>query len=82
MAVFYYSADGDSWNECNAPTDVTDPVAVDNANSNCDILADGPDPFDIDTFTGTDAWLTPSYKCFWGGIACCNSTNCVDCIEF
>eukprot|EP00957_Ditylum_brightwellii_P210498 15365049-Ditylum_brightwellii.AAC.1 len=85
MGVFYYSTEGDSWNNgCEAPdfTDLTDPVAVADANNNCDISADGPDPFEFDTFLGTDAWLTPSDECLWGGVACRDSTGCIDRIEF
>jgi len=82
MAVFYYSTDGGNWNECNAASDVCDPVEIDSANDNCTILGDGLDVFDIPIVQGTDSWLSPSYECFWGGLSCRADTLCMDRIEF
>jgi len=82
MAVFYYSTGGGDWNECNAPSNFTDLDDIAQANANCTIIGDGPDPFNAPMFQGTDAWLTPSYECFWGGLACLDDTICMDRIEF
>ena len=65
MAVFYYSTRGDRWLECMAPTDFSDPAAIDQANTDCTIQ-----PFPD---SGSDAWLTPSDICQWGGIVCSDS---------
>jgi hypothetical protein len=62
MAVFYYSTRGDRWSQCSAPTDLTDPIAIEQANTACTIQ-----PFPD---SGSDAWLTPSDVCLWGGIVC------------
>jgi hypothetical protein len=62
MAVFYYSTDGDGWFECNAPSDFSSEEAIAEANADCDIVAAGSD--------GSDAWLTPSSECDWGGASC------------
>lgn len=61
MAVFYYSTLGDRWTQCSAPSDLDDKAAIDAANSECSIEAPGGD---------SDAWLTPSSECDWGGLAC------------
>jgi len=82
LAVFYFSTGGGTWNECNAPSNYSDPTEIAHANTNCSILGDGHDVLNAVTFQGTDAWLTPSYECNWGGLACRNSTLCLDRIEF
>lgn len=65
LAVFYYSTIGASWTQCNAPTDFESQEAIDIANANCNIT--GGD--------GTDAWLTPSSECTWGGVFCIPVAN-------
>jgi len=71
-----------SWNECNAPSNFSDPINIDQANASCSIFADGFDVFGRPTVIGSDAWLSPSNECFWGGLACSQDTLCVDRIEF
>ena len=58
----YYSLRGDRWTKCSAPSDFSDPVAIADANAKCDI--------EIIPGTGSDAWLTPSLECEWGGAVC------------
>jgi len=82
MAVFYFSTGGGSWNECNAPSNFSDPITIDQANASCSLIADGRDLFNLPTVLGSDAWLSPSNECFWGGLACINDTLCMDRIEF
>jgi len=82
MAVFYFSTGGGNWTECNAPDDVCNTTQVDEANALCTVLGDGPDVFNFDIVQDTDAWLTPSDECLWGGNACRNDTFCMDRIEF
>jgi len=62
MAVFYYSTLGDRWTQCSAPTDFASPEAIAAANANCNI-----EPL---AGSGSDAWLTPSSVCAWGGVVC------------
>ena len=54
MAVFYYSLDGDDWDECSAPTDFEDPAAVAEAKANC---------------PGTP-WLMGELECSWTFLTC------------
>jgi hypothetical protein len=61
LAVFYYSTRGDRWTQCSAPTAFNDAVSIQNANDACNIRVIGGN---------TDAWLTPSSECDWGGLAC------------
>jgi len=58
MAVFYYSTEGDDWARCNAPSNFTNPEAVDEANKNCFMAIRG------------NAWLTPGSECAWAGVIC------------
>lgn len=83
LAVFYYSTEGDDWNECSAP-DLTDPVAIANANTACTLtVTPPPDIFaTIPLTSSTDAWLTPVNECEWAGIVCNANDLCVDRIEF
>jgi hypothetical protein len=62
LVVFYYSTRGDRWLECSAPEDFRDPASIAEANANCSIQ---PLPG-----SGSDAWLTPSDACQWGGLVC------------
>ena len=87
LALFYYSTDGDDWEECSAPEDPNDANSIDEANDNCSIMttpiAGGRlNPSFLPTTEGTFAWLTPVYECEWAGITCRVDTTCVDRIEF
>lgn len=62
MAVFYYSTRGNRWLECSAPSFFNSPEATRMANENCNI-----EPI---AGSGSDAWLTPSEVCVWGGVVC------------
>ena len=64
-AVFYFSTGGGSWNQCNAPEDLG-LDAVERANEHCRIRA-ATFP---DLTSGSNAWLTASSECEWGGLAC------------
>jgi hypothetical protein len=72
-AVFYFGTRGSRWLNCNAPDDLSNPESIAAANEACTIEP-LPD-------SGSDAWLTPSSECFWGGIVCDESGNVVR-IEF
>lgn len=65
MAVFYFSTEGQRWFQCSAPSKFDDPKAITRANSNCNI--------EIEDGSGSDAWLTPSSECQWGGTECNDS---------
>jgi hypothetical protein len=65
-AVFYFSTGGGSWNQCNAPDDLDDPAEVGRANDECSVLTSTfPD-----LTSGSNAWLTATSECEWGGLAC------------
>jgi len=66
VAVFYFSTQGGGWFECSAPEDLSDPASIEEANGNCGLAVDGG---------GSDAWLTPSSECEWGGVACDGEGN-------
>jgi hypothetical protein len=72
MGVFYYSTRGNRWRQCRAPTDLSDPVAIEQSNFECNIAV---------PLGGSDAWLTPSSECNWGGLLC-NEENQVSRIDF
>jgi hypothetical protein len=72
MAVFYYSTRGDRWTQCSAPEVFDDPEAIDEANEACMI--------DVPGGQGTNAWLTPSGECTWGGLGC-NDAEVIERIE-
>jgi len=59
MAVFYYSTNGNRWDECSAPSDFSSAESIATANLNCNI----PN-------AAAWAWLTPSNECIWGGVEC------------
>ncbi len=87
LALFYFSTDGDNWEECSAPLRFDDPASIDEANDNCSVTTTpipGGDrnPAFLPTTEGTDAWLTPVYECEWAGITCRVEGECVDRIEF
>jgi hypothetical protein len=64
MAVFYFATEGGDWVECSAPLNVMDPVAVQSADDNCNMIVTG------DGIGSSNAWLSPSSECTWGGLAC------------
>ena len=87
LALFYFSTDGDNWEECSAPRRFDDQDSIDEANDNCSVATTpipGGDrnPAFLPTTEGTDAWLTPVYECEWAGITCRVDGECVDRIEF
>ena len=53
---------------CSAPTDFTNQTAIAEANAACNITVPGGQ---------SDAWLTPSPECRWGGVACNNFENVI-----
>lgn len=65
-AVFYYSTGGGGWNQCNAPSDLGNAAAVIRANEECRVRA----TTFPDLTSGSDAWMTASSECEWGGLAC------------
>jgi hypothetical protein len=66
-AVFYYSTRGNRWNQCDAPDDFSSALDVAAANARCTIE---PVPGG-----GSDAWLTGSSECRWGGVICDTAGN-------
>ena len=73
MAVFYYSTDGNDWFQCNAPSDFGSEEAIAEANANCNLVVEGSN--------SSDAWLTPSSECDWGGVAC-TASGFIDRLDF
>jgi hypothetical protein len=70
LAVFYYATEGWQWKSCKAPKDFKCEGQINQANSKCELTV-SPD-FE-ETRVGaneTNAWLTPSDECSWGGVAC------------
>lgn len=70
LAVFYYATQGYKWNSCWAPKDFACEGKIAQANRKCELSV-------TPHFEGTriggnesDAWLSPSHECSWGGIAC------------
>lgn len=88
LATFYFATNGGNWDQCNAPTDFNDPAAIQEANDNCDRVVT---PFAVPNErvgdTSSDAWLSPSNECEWGGLACWgndtpNLSLCIDQLDF
>jgi len=88
LAVFYFATNGGAWDQCNAPSDFNDPAAIEEANNNCDRVVT---PFAVPNQrvgdTSSDAWLSPSNECEWGGVACWgadtpNLNLCIDQLDF
>ncbi|KAL7521329.1 hypothetical protein ACHAWX_006010, partial [Stephanocyclus meneghinianus] len=88
LAVFYFATNGGAWDQCNAPSDFNDPAAIEEANNNCERVVT---PFAVPNQrvgdTSSDAWLSPSNECEWGGVACWgadtpNLNLCVDQLDF
>jgi len=72
MALFYFSTDGDeNWNMCGR-----------NSTMGCNLTLTEVLEDDNQKINGTDVWLAPVHACYWGGLACVNSTMCFDRIEF
>ncbi|KAL7519722.1 hypothetical protein ACHAWX_004480 [Stephanocyclus meneghinianus] len=86
MASFYFAAGGGKWDQCNAPTSNTT-EAIQAANDACDRVVT---PFPVNNprigAESTDAWLSPSDTCEWGGLACWgtqdNRNGCMDQLDF
>lgn len=72
LAVMYFSTRGNRWFQCGAPTDLSDPDAVAQANDACTIVAT-PGTRRNNSY----AWLTDVSECQWGGIACDDDNNVV-----
>jgi hypothetical protein len=68
MSAFYFATGGGNWKECNAPTGSSQ-SEIDAANRKCTIVATKY-PVKPVRSLGTDAWLTPTSVCSWGGLAC------------
>eukprot|EP00804_Cyclotella_cryptica_P023537 CCRYP_012159-RB/>CCRYP_012159-RB protein AED:0.37 eAED:0.37 QI:235/1/1/1/1/1/4/317/483 len=86
MASFYFAAGGGKWDQCNAPTSNT-PEAIQAANDACNRVVT---PFPVNNprigAESTDAWLSPSDTCNWGGLACWGTQDtrngCMDQLDF
>jgi hypothetical protein len=70
LAVFYFSTNGDTWATCGRNSVDCVPQLTISPN----------DP--IDTFFGSQTWLSSAHECLWGGVSCRTSTECLDRIEF
>jgi hypothetical protein len=89
LALFYYATNGDdTWAQCSAPSDVTNPASVTAANEACNRVVTS---FGVDNDrvgdTSSDAWLGPVNECEWGGVACWgadtpNLNLCLDQLDF
>ena len=85
LAVFYYSTNGESWKQCSAPTSYNQ-ASIASANSACTLTTVNATTIFPTDISGTNAWLTPSSECLWGGISCypanTNNANKVNVVEF
>ena len=75
LAVFYFSTNGDSWRECNAPfifdpCEVTTPLSVEDANAACTLTTVNATTIFPNDIRGSNAWLSPDSECLWGGVSC------------
>lgn len=73
LGVFYYSTEGDSWNECNAPGDFSSETSISDANSACTLTTTNATQIFPNDIRGSNAWLSPSDECTWGGVSCYSS---------
>lgn len=86
MASFYFATGGGKWDQCNAPATFT-PDAIETANAACERVVT---PFPVNNprigTDSSDAWLTPSDTCEWGGLACWGTddsrSGCMDQLDF
>ena len=69
LAVFYYSTKGNDWFTCSAPVEF-DQASIDLANASCNLTTTNATEIFPNDVRGTDAWLTPSSECQWGGVSC------------
>jgi len=69
LAVFYYSTKGNDWFTCSAPAEF-DQASIDMANASCNLTTTNATDIFPNDVRGTDAWLTPSSECQWGGVSC------------
>ena len=71
LAVLYFSTNGDSWTYCSAPPrDTNDENGIARANEKCNLTTANATVLFPNDVRGTDAWLTPSNECLWGGVSC------------
>ena len=72
LAVLYYSTNGDTWTYCSAPPrDTNDENGIARrANEKCNLTTANATVLFPNDIRGTDAWLTPSNECLWGGVSC------------
>eukprot|EP00957_Ditylum_brightwellii_P191895 14608114-Ditylum_brightwellii.AAC.1 len=64
------------------PSKFNDSLAIAQANDACTIFGNGPDPFRVPIYQGTDDRISPLYECKWGRLACPTDTFCMDWIGF
>jgi len=69
-AVFYFSTDGDGWQECGRQSVRCNPRLT--------FLAGDP----VSTSFSNETWLSGQDECLWGGLACRDDNLCLDRIEF
>lgn len=75
LAVFYYATQGWQWKSCKAPKDFACEGQISQANKKCNRMAT---PHFGGTRIGvndTNAWLSPTHECTWGGIACYSESD-------
>jgi hypothetical protein len=70
LAVLYYSTNGNAWTNCSAPSNLNDESSITQANDECNITTTNATVLFPNDIRGTDAWLTPSNECLWGGVSC------------
>ncbi|KAL7541880.1 hypothetical protein ACHAWF_007040 [Thalassiosira exigua] len=69
LSVFYYSTKGDFWKQCSAPSQFA-PAQIAAANAACTLTTANATAIFPGDVRGSNAWLTPSSECEWGGISC------------
>ena len=69
-ALFYFSTNGDKWNQCGRDGTLCSPETSTWMN----------DP--IDTIHSDSQWLSNTDECLWGGLACRKDNFCIDRIQF
>jgi len=88
LAVFYFSSEGYRWAQCSAPSIYDCDEEIENANNNCAKHIMRHNSNDRIGSLDTDAWLTTSHECNWGGVACHGESTmpelayCLDQIDF
>ena len=69
LAVFYFSTSGFQWTECSGPKLYCEEENI-KASLACNRTVTRHNSNDRIGSLGTEAWLTPSHECEWGGLAC------------